>query len=409
MASVDAKLRASPRWKEILDQVQTELPSYAYGSEFYTITEICDRFRVSRITAIRVLNELASKNLIQKLPGKGNVVRLMSTTASVRLIVPSASRRDYLSFDPVNRRTIEGITTAAKARGLDFDTISEAHLTSLFPRANASFGFLVPKPVSRETRQFLRANNLPHVLVDPWEHYKSVGHARIDRFAAGYIATRHLLDLGHRRIAWITGPISSPNFRSRLTGYRAALKEEKIPFVWSLITETTGMDAEQDYDALTQLLGLHRPPTAIILGDDSRGVHVLAACHKAGIRVPEDLSLVGYPNNSEARLTNPPLTVIDAMFERVGEASVKRLLDLIATPGLEPAVAQTVVEPQLIVRGSTAPVATRRGRRANTVPVVGVGASPKRVGAKPAILSSSSSSIVSYEPVPQPLVSTADR
>jgi DNA-binding LacI/PurR family transcriptional regulator len=406
MASVDAKLRASPRWKEILDQVQTELPNYAYGSEFYTITEICDRFHVSRITAIRVLNELASKNLIQKLPGKGNVVRLMPTSASVRLIIPTASRRDYLSFDPVNRRLIEGITTATRAGGLDFDTISEAHLTSLFPRANASFGFLVPKPVSRETRQFLRANNLPHVLVDPWEHYKTVSHARIDRFAAGYVATRHLLDLGHRRIGWITGPISSPNFRSRLAGYRSALKEEKIPFVWSLITETTGMDAEQDSEALTQLLALHRPPTAIILGDDSRGVHVLAACHKAGIRVPEDLSLVGYPNNSEARLTNPPLTVIDAMFERVGEESVKRLMDLIASPDLDPAVAQTVIEPKLIVRGSTAPAPARRTSRNTHHSVAPISRSNKRMGA---MASSTSSSIASHKSDPRPLVSTADQ
>jgi DNA-binding LacI/PurR family transcriptional regulator len=363
MATVDAKLRASPRWKEILDQVQTELPTYAYGSEFYTITEICDRFHVSRITAIRVLNELASRNLIQKLPGKGNVVRLMAQGASIRLIIPSAMRRDYLSFDPVNRRLIEGVTTAAKAAGLDFDTISEAHIPSLFPRANASFGFLVPKAIGRLTREFLLANALPHVLVDPYEHYKSVSHARIDRFAAGYIATRHLLDLGHRRIGWITGLISSPNFRARLAGYRQALKEEGIPFAWPLIAETSGMDAEQDTDALNQLLSLHRKPTAIILGDDSRGVHVLAACHKAGIRVPEDLSLVGYPNNPEARLTNPPLTVIDAMFERVGEESVKQLMGLIANPDLEPAEAQTVIQPQLIVRGSTAVAPDRKPKR----------------------------------------------
>ena len=328
MTALDTKLRIPPRWKEILDQVQTELPGYPYGSSFYTITEICDKFHVSRITAIRVLNELATRNLIEKIPGKGNVVRLMSKPASVRLIIPSSARKDYIHFDPVNRRLVDGITTSARAQALDFDTISENHLQSLFPRPDGAFGFLVPKTISRQTVEFLRTHDLPHVFVDPWEVNKKQSHARVDRVQAGYVATKHLLELGHRRIAWITGYISDANFRDRIKGYRKALAEARIPFDWQYIRETQGAEFDADVAALESLMLLTRPPTAIILGDDSRGVHVSAACRTKGIRVPEDLSLVGYPNNPESSLTHPPLTVIDTHFEEVGQASVKVLLQL---------------------------------------------------------------------------------
>lgn len=354
MTLIDAKQCLPPRWKVIFDQVQGELSNFAYGSPFYSIADICDKFNVSRITAIRVLNELAARNLIEKLPSKGNVVRLVSQAVSIRLIIPSGLRRDYATIDPVDRRLVEGIYAAARTGTCDFDTIRENHLQDLFPRLGSTFGFLVPRLVSRATREFLKAHQLPYVLVDPFEHYKTSNHARVDRIAAGYLATRHLLDLGHRRIAWITGVTSLPNFRDRLKGYRNALREAQIPFKWSYIVETIGLNPEQDHDALDKLLGLRRPPTAIILGDDTRGVHIANACRARGIRVPQELSLLGYPNSPETSLTTPPLSVIDANYESVGRSAVTMLLSLMSSP--EPAApVHRVIEPQLVLRGSTAP------------------------------------------------------
>ena len=116
--------------------------------------------------------------------------------------------------------------------------------------------------------------------------------------------------------------------------------------------------------------------------------------------MPQDLSLVGYPNNSEARLTNPPLTVIDAMFERVGEESVKQLMGLIANPGMEPTEAQTVIAPQLIVRGSTGPAPARKTKRTRAA---------SRASSSSANPSSplSSSDLITADT--RPLVMTADR
>jgi hypothetical protein len=360
MPQINPKLRLPPRWKEIFDQVCHELPSYAYGSAFYSITDICEKFSVSRITAIRVLNELATRNLIEKLPGKGNVVRRVSQRVSIRLIIPSAMRRDYGTLDPVDRRLVEGIIAAARTGACDYDTIRENHLQGLFPRLDSTFGFLVPRPVSRATREFLKVQNLPFVLVDPWEHYKNFNHARVDRILAGYLATRHLLDLGHRRIAWITGVISQPNFRDRLKGYRKALREAGLPFNWSYVSETASMAPEQDHDALDALLDLQRPPTAIILGDDTRGIHIANACRTRGIRIPQDLSLIGYPNSPETSLTTPPLSVIDANFESVGRAAVAMILDILSSPQATAPI-QRVIEPQLVLRSSTGP--PRRPRR----------------------------------------------
>lgn len=359
MTVMPTKPRVPPRWKVVRDKLQAELPAYSYGSDFYSIAEVCRKFDVSQITAIRALNELASRHLIEKISGKGNVVRRVPRPASIWMLTPAKAQRKYLVFDSALQRRVKGITTAATQQNVDFDTISESHLQDLFPRRGESFGFLVHGPVARQTCEFLRQRRLPYVLVDPPEQFKGRPHARINRVHAGYLAARYLLDLGHRRIAWITGPVNQRNFRDRLRGYRQALGEAGIPFRWSLIKETESAEADRVQAMLEELLDLRRPPTAVIAGDDSRAIHMLEACRQRGIAVPGQLSILGYPNYPESRVTHPPLSVIDAPFEKVGEAAVKLLLEQMLQ-GAAPAKQAVLIEPELVERGSTGPAMKRQ-------------------------------------------------
>jgi len=349
---------ALPRWKEIHTVLRDELPGYAYGSTFYSIADICRKFEVSKITAIRVLDELASEGVLEKIRGKGNIVRQIAQAASVRLILSANARQDHLSLEPVSRRLFEGLRSVSHQVGLDLDTLSENHLPQLFPREDQSFGFLLFRGVSHNAKRFLRKHQLPHVYLDPFENYKSITCARSDRVRSGYLATRHLLELGHKRIAWITGPPNQRNFRDRLRGYRDAMHEAGLAFRWSMIQTSDGVHPEQDNLAIDNLLRMRRRPTAIIAGDDNRGIHILSACRRRGIRVPEDLSIVGYPNLPESSLTDPPLTVIDPHYEQISEQAVKLLLEQMQLEGGQSTQA-VAVEPELILRSSTGP-ATRR-------------------------------------------------
>lgn len=362
MAVTTSKSTAAPRWKTIHTQLRSELSGYAYGSAFYSIADICRKFEVSKITAIRVLDELAAEGLLEKIRGKGNVVRKLTQTASVRLIVSSTLRQGLLSLEPVSRRLYQGLQLASERVGVDLDTLSESHLPRLFPRQNQSFGFLVFRGVGHKAQRFLRKHQLPHVYLDPLEQYKGITCARVDRVRSGYIATRHLLDRGHKRIAWITGPTNQRNFRDRLKGYRDALHEAGLGFKWSLIQTSDGNNPDQDDLALDNLLRMRRRPTAIIAGDDNRGIHILSGCRDRGIRVPDDICVVGYPNLSESSLTDPPLTVVDPLYEDVSAAAIKLLLEQMHGKA-EAAGQQAIIEPQLIVRASTGPISIGKNRK----------------------------------------------
>ncbi len=351
-----------PRWKATYDQLYSDLGRFEYGSAFYSIPEVCRRCNVSTITAIRALNELAVRGLIEKVPGKGNVARHLSSPVRIRLVVSMDDPQAYTRLWPIAQRIIQGISEAAGQEKLDFDMLSASHIPSLFPDHQPSMGFLLfGVNLAPAIREYLEARRFPVVWVDPFTNYQAIAHARVDRFQAGFLAARHLLELGHQRIAWITGNLLRPNFRDRLRGYRRALQQAGIALDWSLIRQTRGVGPDRAHEEETAFLSLMRlpnPPTAIILGDDSRGVHVLDACRRHGIRVPEQLSVLGFPNLSESRLTTPPLSVIDAMYERVGAAAVQLLMQRMLTPDSQ-ARQSILVRPELVKRASTGPAPAR--------------------------------------------------
>jgi len=343
------------RWQEIREQLRAELPAFDYGSRFYTITDICAKFEVSTITARRVLTEMQNEGLVEKIQRRGTVVRQVSRALRIRMLLAAKVRPEQHTLNPIYRRLIAGATQAAERQRADFDLISESNLETLFSRRDDVFGFLLPIGIASRSVDFLRERNLPFVFLDPQTTWAGLPHARANRIRAGYIATRHLLDLGHRRIAFIIGPISRRNFRDRLNGYRKALREAGIRFDWGLIEETSALHPDEGDSAMANLMGLKDPPTAVITGDDNRALLVLETCRRTGIRVPEDLSVVGFPNYPESSLTDPPLTVVDPRYELIAEAAMKLLFDQMLE-NADPLKQRVVIQPELVQRRSTGPI-----------------------------------------------------
>lgn len=347
-------ISSDPRWKSIHDQLLLELPTYEYGSNFYTIADICKKFDVSIITARRVLDELAAQGLVEKIRKRGTVVRRLQKATAIRLVVSKGMRVGPESFSVTIQRQLAGLTQFAREKNIDFDTISETHLELVFARKSHDIGLLLRPGVTARSIEFIRTRNIPYVLLDPADNYRGQPHARADRRKAGYMAASHLISLGHRRIAYMLGSISQRNFRSRLLGYRAALQEAGIKFDWALIKETDGEHYEQDEVALEALLALPKPPTAIMTGDDSRAIRVMESCRLRGIDVPRDMSILAYPSYPESKLMDPPLSVLDARFEDVGAAAMKLLVSQMYEKAV-PARQAVVIDPMLVERGSTAP------------------------------------------------------
>lgn len=185
--------------------------------------------------------------------------------------------------------------------------------------------FLVSTGAYHEALEMLTRHNAPVVMVD-----RSPGTRQIDTVFAnneggGIIATQYLLDLGHRRIGCITGPSMLTPSADRVTGYRQALESAGLTVDEELII-AGDFQHESGYHAGQQLLGLPDPPTAIFACNDLMAVGVLYAAHEGGLRIPTDISVIGFDDVPLASYTVPRLTTIYQPGQEIGRVAVELLV-----------------------------------------------------------------------------------
>lgn len=199
----------------------------------------------------------------------------------------------------------------------------------------------------------LATTRTPTVIVDRELQGVDADLISIDHEYGAWLATRHLLELGHRQIACIAGPQRAAVTAMRLAGYQRALQQAGVPPRpdWALYSDFT---SSAGYQAAAGLLAGERP-TAIFAGNDMIGIGVLRAAAERGINVPQTLSVIGFDDVQLSRYVYPALTTVGQSIMQLGEAAAERLLLRIANPG-EP-VEKRLIKPGVVVRESTAPVA----------------------------------------------------
>jgi len=189
-----------------------------------------------------------------------------------------------------------------------------------------------------------------------------------DDHLGGYLAARHLLELGHRRIGVVAGPSWASTGTDRLAGYQTALREAGIQPDPTLVRESS-FDVRGGTEAGTCLLTLLNRPTAVFAVNDVAAIGVLGAARRLGMTVPADLSVVGYNDIDIVSELAVPLTTVRSPFRQMGEQAVEVLLEMIAG---RPAVSHRLPV-ELVVRSSTAPLHVarqlpRRRLRAGSAP-----------------------------------------
>lgn len=188
-------------------------------------------------------------------------------------------------------------------------------------------------------------DGLPVVVVDRRLSDLEVDTVLTDNLQGGLTATRYLLDLGHRRIACITGPSNLTPSAERVIGYRQALEERSLPVDETLIRKGD-FHPHSGYLAVSQLLHRQPRPTAFFICNDMMAIGALRALAEAGLHVPQDCSLVGYDDIELASYVTPPLTTIRQDKNAMAEAAVQLLLERIAEPSLP---ARTRILPTCLV------------------------------------------------------------
>jgi len=198
----------------------------------------------------------------------------------------------------------------------------------------------------------LRGADIPLVVIDPANtppaDIPSVGATN---WAGGLAATQHLLELGHRRIAAVTGPVDYLCSLARVDGYRSALERAGVPFDPNLV-RYGDFRHEGGFAHAAKLLDLDERLTAIFAGSDQQAFGVYEAARQRGLRIPEDLSVVGFDDLPVTRWASPPMTTVRQPLAEMGSSAARMLGDLVEGTPLPSNRIELSTE--LVVRESTA-------------------------------------------------------
>lgn len=277
---------------------------------------------------------------------------LASRTSTVLGVMVSDLRNAFFAD------VVEGLDAAAQAAG--FDLILNTGGRSAAREGNAlrsllSFrpaGIILLSPVVPASAIEAAAEQCPVVLVSRSSRAAGVDTVNDDGEAGAALAVEHLVELGHRRIVHFDGG-AAPGAAPRRRGFQNAMRRHGLdPVV--LRSEHTDTAGEKAVRELLALYSRDELPTALLAGNDFNAVGAISALEEAGLRVPEDVSVVGYDNTSLAALRHLSLTTVDQPRTEMGRLAFEALLERVRGERAEPV--RHLLHPSLVVRSTTAQV-----------------------------------------------------
>jgi DNA-binding LacI/PurR family transcriptional regulator len=211
--------------------------------------------------------------------------------------------------------------------------------------------------LSAEEREELKARGIPFVVFDPTTELPGdVPFVGATNWTGGQSAARHLIELGHRCIAMITGPDHILFCRARLAGYRSAMETAGLPVDADLVVTAGYLTRDEGYAAARTLLTLNPRPTAIFASNDLQAIGAYQAIREAGLRIPDDISVVGFDDLPIAAWVDPPLTTVRQPLTEMAATATEMALAMgrgEQTPGMGVELATS-----LVIRASTGPPPT---------------------------------------------------
>ena len=332
-----------------------------------TLAQVAHLAGVSKATASKVLNQRPDVAA----PTRERVERVIDELGYVPSTGPRGSdglRKVNVVFDTLvnvySVQVLDGVVTAARDQGLevlvdkldleaeDGGPLSDAWLRRVAAHRRAGV-IVVTSELTEHQRELMRRLELSVVVIDPLDplddEVVSVGSTN---YAGGVQATRHLLELGHRRIAFAGGPSASAASRERLQGFLSAMSSASVEVAPELVrdgdfTFLAGLEMAATF------LDRPDPPTAVFAACDAAALGVLEAARRRRLHVPEDLSVVGFDDTYAALSTAPLLTTVRQPIIDMGRVALRTLLQ--QARGERADSHHVQLSTRLIVRDSTAP------------------------------------------------------
>ncbi|CAM3102561.1 MULTISPECIES: substrate-binding domain-containing protein [Vibrio] len=203
--------------------------------------------------------------------------------------------------------------------------------------------------VGERIDEFERYPDIPVVVMDWGPMLFSSDKIQDNSLLGGYMATKHLIESGHKEIGCITGPLNHHQAQMRYEGYKRALREANLEIHPEWVMESN-FECQGGYDTFIKLMKLNSLPSALFVSNDMMAMGVINAANENNLSIPDDISIIGYDDIHIAKFMSPSLTTIHQPKYRLGKAAVDTLLKKINKLSNEPEIIQ--LEPTLIVRKS---------------------------------------------------------
>lgn len=318
------------------------------GVSYATVSHVINNTRVvSQETRERVLAAMSALNYHPNALARS---LRQGKTNTIGLVLPDSANPFFAEIS----RSIEG---EAFRKGYsvflcntELDTQRELFYVDVLTKKQVDGIIFVAAGDQADSLDYLVLRNLPVVMIDREVPNVDVDAVLTDHQLGGYLATRHLLELGHTRIACIAGPSTITPSAERIIGYRNALEQAGLAYDESLVIRGD-YHARSGLEITHAILQIKPRPTAIFALNDLMALGALRAAAEAGCSVPGDLAIVGYDDLELAHFTNPPLTTIAQPKKEIGAQAVRLLIERMSQKSRPPS--RLVLPPELIVRRST--------------------------------------------------------
>jgi DNA-binding LacI/PurR family transcriptional regulator len=335
--------------------------SASTGYRTTTIKRVADRAGVSIATVSRVFADptAVSDALRQRVqeaaralnyrPSRAARTLRVGTSQAVGVVIPDLE-------NPFFTAVVRGIEVVLQAAGYtlllansDEDTARERNILETLRAEGVAGIIFVPINAARDAYREVLAPPLHVVAVDRSPTNLRSDLVTVDNVEGTRIGVEHLLAIGHRDVALLGGPLRHSTAKERERGYHDALRAAGRSIRPELI-HYGDFREEGGYDGMRALLALARRPTAVFAANNLMTLGAFRALHEAGVRIPDELALVGFDDMPWATSLNPPLTAISQPSQEIGSSAADLLLDRIARP--DRAARHLILETSLVVRAS---------------------------------------------------------
>lgn len=331
-----------------------------------TLEDVARRAGVSYQTVSRVINNMpnVAPRTLEKVRKAIEELNYRPNRAARSLVTGRSQAIQVLLCDKYNFRVVPKMEEAAYRCGYQL-RVTALHETTSTPELRQKLAEIIASQVDGVVlvmpwlgisyAELLKvAGNIPIVIVGSSMGYET-NSTLIEQAHGTRLAVQHLIDLGHRQFAEISGTVFMyEDSRIRHETYLEVLRENGLK---PGPTENCNFTMDSGFEAMNRLLATGQPFTALVCANDESALGAIHAAHNAGLRIPQDLSVVGFDDEPFSSHSTPPLTTIRQDYEALGNNAIDQLISLIQNPGAAPH--QRIIFPKLIVRESTAPPAEK--------------------------------------------------